>query len=540
MELTDRSWGVVALVVALAVLGVVFAAPVLFVGALLVASWLLARQYSFLGATLDVADALEVRQTVGRPQVKTEGETAVTLAVSLEQADSQLGHGGHGDEPTDPAGDGDGDAQAEHGDQQENVALERDVSFILDVSAGLPPVTASSEPLETTLPRALEEPEAVESPGKDAFTHEVATQTTWPVTGQHRFDPATVSLSDGWFRETFTTGNRPTVTVEPRGPDRIHVGEGGDRYGLLEGVYPTERVGSGVDVAELREYQPSDAASRIDWKATARLAKPHVREYEVDATRRTLLVVDHRDALGRGPPDETKLDCLRAVALAITRAAADAGDPLGLLTVGEAGVTTRHPIATGPEQYRTVRRVLYSLEVEGTDDGSRGPVRGRWSGLERWPALARGGSTLERAHPSLFEDDSAFARTLRPFYANRNPIAIDANPLYRGLRSVVNREPGSVWTVILTDDSALEELHETVGLARADDRSVLVALAPTVLYESGGFDSIEAAFDQYRTFERHRRALGRMDRVTALEVAPADRLSTVLSGGSTRRPEVRP
>ena len=39
---------------------------------------------------------------------------------------------------------------------------------------------------------------------------------------------------------------------------------------------------AGLDLADLREYQPHDDVRHIDWNVTARLATPHVRVYTED------------------------------------------------------------------------------------------------------------------------------------------------------------------------------------------------------------------------------------------------------------------
>src|SRR3972149_5901677 len=52
--------------------------------------------------------------------------------------------------------------------------------------------------------------------------------------------------------------------------------------GLLHGDYRTLFRGSGLDLADLREYQYHDDVRYIDWNVTARLQTPYVREYHED------------------------------------------------------------------------------------------------------------------------------------------------------------------------------------------------------------------------------------------------------------------
>lgn len=52
--------------------------------------------------------------------------------------------------------------------------------------------------------------------------------------------------------------------------------------GALQGDYRTLMRGAGLDLADLREYQHGDDVRHIDWNVTARLQKPHVRQFTED------------------------------------------------------------------------------------------------------------------------------------------------------------------------------------------------------------------------------------------------------------------
>jgi uncharacterized protein (DUF58 family) len=52
--------------------------------------------------------------------------------------------------------------------------------------------------------------------------------------------------------------------------------------GLLQGDYRTLFRGFGLDLADLREYQPHDDVRHIDWNVTARMQTPYVREFQED------------------------------------------------------------------------------------------------------------------------------------------------------------------------------------------------------------------------------------------------------------------
>ncbi|QCC60465.1 DUF58 domain-containing protein [Natrinema thermotolerans] len=494
---TRRGWAVAALAVVLAVLAAVFARPLALVGAALVGAWLLAHQYRFTADLERTAASLAIEQAPARTGVRTGEDMPVTL-VATRGADTALS---------------------------------------LEIEAGLPVAAVAADRLAVTL-----------EPDRDRADRTAAVE--WPVTGRHRFAAPTVTATDGLFRETLTVGPRPAVTVEPPSPRSIHVGEGGDPAGASSGVHDSGRSGSGIAPTELREYVPGDTASEIDWKATARHDTPYVREYEAETDRQTLLVVDHRAALSTGRRGETKLETLRAVALAVAGGARRLGDPLGLVTVGDDGITDASMPGSSPADYGSVRRRLLDLEPTTAGDApSPTAVSGRAdpagaSGTDPTDAVPSGrGHTgvprrtspadVQRSLSDLEGDDDAFARTLRPFYADRQGCRqrVAEDPLYAGVQRGLTDVRGSVWAVVCTDDSRPAELRETVRLARRGGNEVLVLLAPSVLYEPGGLADIERAYDRYVAFEEFRRELARTDGVTALEVGPADRLATVLEAG---------
>ncbi|PGF17135.1 DUF58 domain-containing protein [Natrinema sp. CBA1119] len=520
---TRQGWTVAALAAVLAVLAVVFARPFVLAGAALVGAWLLAHQYRF-GRDLErTVDSLSIDQSPARTSVRTGDEVPVTLAATRGA----------------------------------------ETALTLEIAAGVPVAADATNRLVLTLEPESERADRTRTIG-------------WPVAGHHSFDGATVTATDGLFRETLTAGPRPTVTVEPPTPRTIHVGEGGDRTAASYGTHEAGRAGSGIELAELREYVPGDTGAEIDWKATARHTTPYVREYETETARQTLLVVDHRAALSVGPRTETKLEALREIALVIAGNARRLNDPIGLVTVGDDGITGSLDLASPAANYSSIRRRLLALEptadgdatpataISGRADatsasGSRdetspsaGPSDAGASSAEAVAtspsagisggagsaSVARRRTTPAEVHRSLADlegADDAFASTLRPFYADRRVYRerIVEDPLYAAVRKGIANAEGAVWSVICTDDSRPAELRETVALARRGGNEIMVLLAPSVLYEPGGLADVERAYDRYVEFEEFRRELARMDGVTALEVGPADRLSAVLEAGRT-------
>lgn len=371
------------------------------------------------------------------------------------------------------------------------------------------------------LPPSIDQPES--TPRLTLDEGELSTNTSFLVSstivGTTTVGPLTVDIytPSGFFETTLSWGETVEIEIQPYAPRNLHIGEGGRPLTTLYGEHKTGGSGSGLEPYEVREYEPGDSLSRIEWKATARLDHPHVRDYEQTATNETALVVDHRHAMGEGIRRGTKLEYLREVALAFVNSAESFDDPLGLYTVGDDGITASHDPAAGVEQYELVRRRIRNFEPTtptGDTDvgGSVSPGRAR------------------QVTAQLADDHTPFGRTLRPYFAATDEYVrrLTTQPLVRTVRLARSHCRAGSWVVIVTDDTDRSGVYEAVKAARRNGSQVLVFLAPSVLYEPGGLDSVDRAYDSYLDFERFRRSLGRFERVSAFEVGPGERLRAVL------------
>lgn len=484
MEVTRRFRAIVALAAFLAAGGVVTGDGILVAGAGVVAGWLLARQYLFVRDAAAAIDELRVEQNLSRTAVVTDDETTVSAAVA-RPAPSPL-------------------------------RIEVEVS---------PPVAATGG--SRAARTATLDPDEREA--RTAF------EVRFPVAGSFEFDRPAVTIEDGvgLFRSSTPapTAARRSVAVEPRAPRDVHVGEGGDRYATGIGEHSSDEHGAGLEPAIVRQYLPGDDVRRIDWKATARLNHPHVREYEVETDPATALFVDRRPSMATGPEGGTKLDYAREVALAFVNSARSLNTRIGLYAVGDDGTTTEYPSVAAPDHYLTLRRALQDLRPT-VDEGVERPGRAR-----RTP------SGPGRAGRALADDDSAFGATLRPFFDSRARYGhrVADRPLVAAVRRRSVRLNDAVWSVIVTGDANRADVREAVKVARRGEGQVMVFLTPTVLFTSGGLADLEAAYEEYAEFESFRRSLANLEGVSAFEVGPASRLSAVLSagGGSQRRSERR-
>ncbi|WP_459191550.1 DUF58 domain-containing protein [Halosimplex sp. J119] len=484
MRPTKRFWVLAALAVAAGGWAVTIDRPVLLAGVCGVCAWLLAQQYRFVAALRETAASLEVSQRSSTARTVTDAATYLTVTAQSESASS--------------------------------LALTVDPD---------PPVAADG-----TVETLRLKPGGTDVEGTYEFT--------WPVAGTFRIGAPTVTARDplGLFEQRLRPSTeQPAVTVEARRPQTVHVGEGGDPITAGFGEHESGQAGRGLEPAEVRKYVAGDAARRIDWKATARLNETHVREFTSQTDRETHLVVDHRAGTAGGPPGESKLDYARHVALAFVDHAEEASERIGCQTVGDEGLTGLFEPRTGLEHLRQIRRHLNAITPTGPaetgDAGSdRSARRVRESSTPTAPERVR--VTGQR----LAGDDSAFASGVGPFFDRPDAYVrtISDRPLFRAVETAPPRVAGSQWTIIVTDDERRTELREAVKLA-SDRGPVLVFMTPTALFRPGGLENLDAAYDAYLDFEEFRRDLTSLPGVTAFEVGPADRLSTVLANAPDRR-----
>jgi uncharacterized protein (DUF58 family) len=80
--------------------------------------------------------------------------------------------------------------------------------------------------------------------------------------------------------------------------------------GALQGDYRTLFYGVGVDLSDLREYQPQDDIRHIDWNVTARMNTLHVRQYLEDRELTTWFLLDLSRSMRFGPAERHKHNVL--------------------------------------------------------------------------------------------------------------------------------------------------------------------------------------------------------------------------------------
>ncbi|MFZ2738948.1 MAG: DUF58 domain-containing protein [Burkholderiaceae bacterium] len=104
--------------------------------------------------------------------------------------------------------------------------------------------------------------------------------------------------------------------------------------GLLQGDYRTLMRGSGIDLADLREYQHHDDVRHIDWNVTARLQLPHVRVFTEDREMAAWFLLDLSASVDFGSGSQRKSDIATELVAVLARLLTRHGNRVGALLYG--------------------------------------------------------------------------------------------------------------------------------------------------------------------------------------------------------------
>ena len=185
--------------------------------------------------------------------------------------------------------------------------------------------------------------------------------------------------------------------------------------GHLQGDHRTKQLGDGLDVADMREYQPDDDVRRIDWNVTARMDTLHVRQYEADRDLTAWFLIDRSASMQFGHTDRSKEVVVAELVTALARLLTHRGNRVGAVLWNN-----RVEVMAQPRSGRTqVLRIARHLLRPATDVGEQTSL----SGLLRVAAgLARRRSLLVLV--SDFLTEPGWETDLRQLGSRHDVVAI--------------------------------------------------------------------------------------------------------------------
>ena len=159
--------------------------------------------------------------------------------------------------------------------------------------------------------------------------------------------------------------------------------------GLLQGDYRTLLRGSGIDLADLREYQHHDDVRHIDWNVTARLQIPHVRVFTEDREMTAWFLLDLSPSIDFGSGTQRKSEVSAGFVAVLARLLTRHGNRVGALMYG-AGVDT---VITPGNGRRHVLQMMHAM--------ARRPTA-RDKGATRLHELLQSAATMVRRRSTIF------------------------------------------------------------------------------------------------------------------------------------------
>lgn len=159
--------------------------------------------------------------------------------------------------------------------------------------------------------------------------------------------------------------------------------------GLLQGDYRTLLRGTGMDLADLREYQHHDDVRHIDWNVTARLSQPHVRVFTEDREMSAWFLLDLSPSMDFGSSEQKKRDVSTQFVAVLARALTRHGNRVGAMLYGS-GADTVIPARGGRHH---VLHLLHTLQTR--PDSSR-------QGATRLHELLQSAASVVRRRSTIF------------------------------------------------------------------------------------------------------------------------------------------
>jgi uncharacterized protein (DUF58 family) len=227
--------------------------------------------------------------------------------------------------------------------------------------------------------------------------------------------------------------------------------------GLLQGNHRTLFRGSGLELADLREYQAQDDVRHIDWNVTARMQTPFVREHQEDREINAWFLLDLSGSMDFGSTNVSKRDVMLSFVSVMAKLLMKRGNRIGALVLNP----------TEPEGFKYIparmhrRHLLHLLHVLETSPVSHQPHQTR---LTDW---------LRKANDLFKRRSSVF---------------------------VVSDFMGAFnWT---TELSAMGQRHETVAVRLFDPAEVSLPIADLVLLQDSETSEqllLDTANQRFRT-----------------------------------------
>lgn len=260
--------------------------------------------------------------------------------------------------------------------------------------------------------------------------------------------------------------------------------------GLLQGDYRTLLRGTGLDLADLREYQLHDDVRHIDWNVTARMQSPYVRVFTEDREMAAWFLLDLSPSVDFGSGELRKRNVSAEFVAVLARMLTRHGNRVGAMLYGS-GVDTVIPTRSGR---RHVLHLLHAMQTR--------PASVESGGTRLNDLLASAANLVKRRSTvfvvSDFISEPGWERTLAQLAQRHEVVAVRVlDPLELelpdlGLLTLRDAETGEN-VVVDTHDSGFRRRFARIAAQReADLRQALARAGVDALELSTDADLIDA------------------------------------------------
>ena len=135
---------------------------------------------------------------------------------------------------------------------------------------------------------------------------------------------------------------------------------------ILAGEYKSAFKGTGLNFESIREYQHGDEIKNLDWKVTARLQGPYIRQYKEERQMTLLLVIDLSASSLFGTEEKTKQEITIELASILAFLAIKNNDKVGLMIVSEDVEFYLEPKQGKAHIFRLIKELLTFKPVHKT------------------------------------------------------------------------------------------------------------------------------------------------------------------------------
>lgn len=138
---------------------------------------------------------------------------------------------------------------------------------------------------------------------------------------------------------------------------------------LFDGIFSSYlNAPHGLELDELRQYQPGDDFRSVDWKTTAKTGKLHVRIKLVDKRVTIIFLVDKSRSEKFGTFFHTKEEIQLGILATLVSAASETGNEIGFVTFTDKIETYIQPKAGEKEALKNIRNILFETPSGNSTD----------------------------------------------------------------------------------------------------------------------------------------------------------------------------